>query len=339
VYAVHIKKSLSLSPVAVDKSNKLFIYSFVIFYGGRNTLLSKFNDYAKRMQYGKLNMFFNQDEPRRVLLLYPPSEYLPEAIKCIKHEVLIADLVDDNLSRATDMAKKKKLSENYKNILPKCRWIFSTSPVFKEVYRESAKQEIDYLPNGVDIKDEKMQWSQGINFQAKREKTIGYFGIINKEVNMDLLEYIVAHHSNVDFLMVGQATNEHLQEINKLVSEHDNFIYLGPKSHNEIPALMKKCDVLINVKNNDYTTSGADSIKIYEYLATGKPIVATPMPPADRFADLMYVTSDKFQYSEFIRAALAENDSELRRKRMEVARDNSWPKRVDVILEKVSQLL
>jgi glycosyltransferase involved in cell wall biosynthesis len=234
------------------------------------------------------------------------------------------------------MAKKEKLLENYKNILPRCQWIFSTSHAFKEEYKEYAKQEIDYIPNGVDFDEKKPQKS---NYQKKEKKLIGYVGIINQEVNMDLLEFIISHNSNADFVVIGQATNECLQDINKLIAEHANFIHLGPKSHDEIPAFMEECDVLINIKNNNYTTSGADSIKIYEYLATGKPIVATPMPPADRFADLMYVTSDKFQYSEFIKAALSENDIELREKRMDVSRDNSWPKRVDVILEKVSQLL
>jgi len=336
VYAEQIKKGLSLRPVAADQSNKLYIYSVVIFYGGRNTFLSKLNNYAKRIQYDKMNRFFNHDEARRVLLLYPPSEYFPEAIKNIRHDVLIADIVDDNLCRATDMAKKKKLLENYKNILPKCQWIFSTSQAFKEEYKEYAKQEIDYIPNGVDVNEKKPQKS---NYQKKEKKLIGYVGIINQEVNMDLLEFIISHNSNADFVVIGQATNECLQDINKLIAEHANFIYLGPKSHDEIPAFMEECDVLINIKNNNYTTSGADSIKIYEYLATGKPIVATPMPPADRFTDLMYVTSDKFEYSEFIKAALAENDSELRKKRMEAAGNNSWPRRVDVILEKVSQLL
>src|SRR5574340_896275 len=126
VHAAHIKKGLSLRPVPADKSNKLFIYSIVIFYGGKNTLLAKCSNYLKQIQYGKLNMFYNPDKARRVLLLYPPSEYLTEAISYIKHDVLIADIVDDNLSRATDMAKKTKLLENYRNILPKSQWIFST---------------------------------------------------------------------------------------------------------------------------------------------------------------------------------------------------------------------
>jgi len=337
IYATHIKKGFSLRPVAADNSNKLFIYSAVFFYAGKNAPLKKISDIAKRMQYGMLNRFFNDTEIRKVLLVYPPSKYFPEAIKSIKHDVLIADLVDDDISRAVEPTKKMQLIENYKNILPDCRWIFSTSPLFKETYKEYAKQPIDYLPNGVDIK-RYLERPQENNHQRNEKKTIGYVGIMNKEVNMELLEYIISRNKNIDFVLVGQATDERLKDIKGLTSVHKNLFYLGPKSHDEVLDFMEKCDVLINIKNNDHTTSGADAIKIYEYLATGKPIVASPMPPADRFAELMYVTADKIQYSEFIKAALAENDSELRRKRMKVAGDNTWDKRVDVILERVSHL-
>jgi glycosyltransferase involved in cell wall biosynthesis len=180
---------------------------------------------------------------------------------------------------------------------------------------------------------------QSICFQGNGKKIIGYIGIMNREVDLDLLEFIMDHDIPADFVLIGQATEEIFGKINELTARHKNLFYLGPKNHDEVSGFMANCDVLVNIKNNDYTTSGADSIKIYEYLATGKPIVASPMPPADKFTDLIYVTSDKQRFVDYIHKALDENDGELREKRIKVAMDNSWAKRVDVILDRVAQLL
>ena len=42
-------------------------------------------------------------------------------------------------------------------------------------------------------------------------------------------------------------------------------------------------------------------MKIYQYLLSGKPIVSLPLSPADRFAGLIYVASDKFQFVEYLK--------------------------------------
>jgi hypothetical protein len=78
-------------------------------------------------------------------------------------------------------------------------------------------------------------------------------------------------------------------------------------------------------------------MKIYQYLATGKPIVTTPVSPADRFDNVMYVASDKFEFVKYLKLASEENDPEMRRKRINMALENTWSKRADIILNRVSK--
>ena len=336
-YAKQIKKGFSVIPVRTAESRKLFVYSVVHFYSGENGILRKINEIAKQMQYGLINMHGNSLRSRKILVVYPPSGLLPEAIRLIKHDVLIADLVDDNIGRSSNDAKKNLNIENMKAILPNCNWIFSTSPMFNCEYKDYARQSIDYIPNGMDMNDF-CQMARKNSAHNNGKKVAGYLGVINREADMDLLEYAVGSNPAVNFVLIGYAADEQAKCIREMTGQYKNLYYLGAKSHEESLRFLETCDVLINFKRNDHTTSGGESIKTYEYLATGKPIISTPVPPADRFPELMYVTSDKFQFSEFVRAALRENDNELCRKRISAAVGNSWSKRVDVILDKVAQL-
>ena len=338
VYLYHILKGISFKPISVDRNKKYYIYSIVIGYFGNNKFLKRISNFFTKIQYGAINRYFVQHNRYTVLIAYPPSQYLPYAIKAIKHDLLIADFEDDTAERAKNDEEKNKVLQSYKEILPKCKWIFSTSPSITQKYRDLAGQEITFLPNGVDVH----------NFQANSHKkpfkknnriVIGYIGVLNREIDIDLLEYMLDHYPHIDFIMIGSATNECLIEIIKLTKKYSNLHYLGERNYIDIPSYTSYFDILINIKKNDYTTAGGESQKIYEYLLTGKPIVSTPVSPADRFAGLIYVATDKYQFTESLKKALEEDNSDLREKRIKAAIDNSWTKRVNVILEKVTKLL
>jgi hypothetical protein len=67
--------------------------------------------------------------------------------------------------------------------------------------------------------------------------------------------------------------------------------------------------------------------------------VSTPVPPADQFADLVYVAACKERFAKLLTIALAEDDPRLREMRKNVAYENSWARRADVILSRVHSLL
>lgn len=337
VYWQHIRKGISWKPVSVKNKKKYYIYSVVILYFGKNPLLQKVSDFLEDMQYRAINKLFGGIKKNVVLVVYPPVDPF-EAIKAIKHDLLIMDFEDDSAERVADESLKKQMQDNYKKVLPECTWIFTHSPWIIEKYGDYAKSEIDLIANGVDMHN--FEENSHKKFLKKNGKKVaGYVGVLNREIDVELLEYVVAQYPEVNFILIGFATDELSKQINRLIELHPNLSYLGERSFKDIPGYLSDFDVLLNIKKNDHTTAGGESQKIYEYLASGKPIVTTPVPPADRFADLMYVSSDKIQFAEFLKTALEEDNEELRDKRIMIAEENSWAKRVDVILDKVSQLL
>ena len=82
-----------------------------------------------------------------------------------------------------------------------------------------------------------------------------------------------------------------------------------------------------------------DPIKLYDYLATGKPIVSTPVPGVDRFSSLIRVGSKPEEFVSKIHEALAEEGGALAASRREAARSHSWEARVKVIASLLRQRL
>ncbi len=332
---LHIKKAISPNPISVTKGGNVYVSSIFVFpYKG--TVRAKLSQLFLKIQFTMINKRFIQSKKDIVAIAYPPSYYLPMAIEILKYDVLIADLVDDVIERAKDAVSKDAYIGNYKAILPKCKWIFSTSPLFRDKYKMyAAEKEIEFLSNGVDCYEFPAETSKKF-FKNHNRKTVGYIGNILEPADLDLLEYAISHYPQVDFVLIGPANKDKSRHLHKLIHQYTNCYYLGERRFTEIPGYISSFDVLTNIKKADHRTCGNDSMKIYQYLLSGKPIVSTPAPPADRFADLMYIASDKLQFAQYLKLALEENNQDIRQKRIQAALENTWSKKVDIILSRIS---
>jgi glycosyltransferase involved in cell wall biosynthesis len=136
-----------------------------------------------------------------------------------------------------------------------------------------------------------------------------------------LLVEIAQQKPNWSIVLVGPEDNEF--KISKL---HDlkNVFFLGKKTPQELPAYVKYFDVCMNPQAINQLTVGNYPRKIDEYLAMGKPTVATSTKAMEIFAKETYLASTPAEYIEQITKALAENDAALREQRVKTARSHTW---------------
>ena len=120
--------------------------------------------------------------------------------------------------------------------------------------------------------------------------------------------------------------------------KYSNLFYLGPKSHDLIPYYINNLDVLIAFKKPS-SARGGDSLKVYEYLATGKPVVTTSISPAKQFEELLYISDDKYKFSDYINEALQEEKKENKNRRIEEIQKFSWKNRTDIFIEKIQNIV
>ena len=81
------------------------------------------------------------------------------------------------------------------------------------------------------------------------------------------------------------------------------------------------------------------SMKIYQYLASGKPIVSYPVADAECFSDVIYLANDRNEYIELVGRSLNESlDDPKVALRKEYARQNDWGIKIEKFCKLISDL-
>jgi len=82
-------------------------------------------------------------------------------------------------------------------------------------------------------------------------------------------------------------------------------------------------------------TSYGSAIKVREYLASGKPVVISPLPEYESMSEVLRIGRSREQFIELLNDALQEDDPAKVRARQDTVRNGTW----DARAEWVSQLI
>jgi glycosyltransferase involved in cell wall biosynthesis len=161
-----------------------------------------------------------------------------------------------------------------------------------------------------------------------RRPIIGYVGWLNSlRLDLDLLEHVVRHRPDWTFLFVGPSNEAH--PLGTRIPACANVRVWPPIPYRDLVHLLSSLDVAIMPHLQNEHTAGNDPLKIYDYLAAGRPVVATPAPGTERFGALLRLAEAPDDFLRQIEGALAETDSSLARQRVAAAREHSWERRIE----------
>jgi glycosyltransferase involved in cell wall biosynthesis len=319
------------------KKNLSVVHSFGILPRGRS--IPSINHLNFQILKSFLDRKYQFSNKKYKIITFTPEIYHLLSDKDT-HEIFYYVLDDYTSYPILDsfMQKKQFLSLEQR-ILSKLKGIITSSISLYEKYRKLHPNTI-YFPNPVNLDTflsfDKKNAAVPYDLKNIQHPIVGYVGDIETyRIDFDLINYLADCFPDVSFIFIGPVgIHDHIAY--KFIPKRKNIYYLGLKKRDVLPGYINQFDVcIIPFKKNIYTQMSFP-LKTFEYLSLGKPVVSTALSSiAHLIKDrVIYWSSDRVKFVNNLKRSLSENkNSTLIRKRIYIARENSWKKRIEELIK------
>jgi teichuronic acid biosynthesis glycosyltransferase TuaH len=161
---------------------------------------------------------------------------------------------------------------------------------------------------------------------------IGYCGAITEmRLDQSVIEHIARSFPECSVVMVGPPDETFKK---KNLEKYKNIYFIGRINPEEVPAYIFQFDICINPQALNPMTVGNYPRKIDEYLAMGKPVVATVTEAMGMFGDYVFLCKTKEDYVEKIRFIIANKlfqNNEGKERRKNFAFTHSWENSIGML--------
>jgi len=113
---------------------------------------------------------------------------------------------------------------------------------------------------------------------------VGFFGLIERWIDLDLVRTLAAARPQWTFVMIGRVAVPDAE-----VPRLPNLLFLGRRAYDALPDYGRAFDAAIIPYRQTQQVLHANPLKLREYLAMGKPIVAVRTPEIEKFADVVRI--------------------------------------------------
>ena len=164
---------------------------------------------------------------------------------------------------------------------------------------------------------------------------IGYVGALQSiRLDIELLAHIATQRPDWCMVLVGPEDDAFKEST---LHSIPNIHFLGSKDPSTLPAYINAFDVCLNPQIVNQVTIGNYPRKIDEYLAMGKPTVASATEAMSIFTDHTYLATTKEDYVTLIDKALKENTASLQQARRDFAASHTWENNVKEIYAAINE--
>jgi glycosyltransferase involved in cell wall biosynthesis len=167
---------------------------------------------------------------------------------------------------------------------------------------------------------------------------IGYAGVIDERIDLDLVAQVAEMRPDWSFVMVGPVVKidpEHLPR-------RENIYYLGGKDYKDLPAYFNGWDVGMMPFALNESTEFISPTKTPEYLSAGLPVVSTPITDVVTPYGEMGLVQIAVSPSDFVDSivyAMAEDRDARLRAANEFLADRSWDRTFREMDELISEAI
>ncbi|HMO16541.1 MAG TPA: glycosyltransferase [Oligoflexia bacterium] len=235
-------------------------------------------------------------------------------------------------------APKELLEEAEITLLEKVSKVFATSKTLFKKLEPYCKDKIFLLRNGVSISafnhiNDADTNKNNSSVLINKTCHVGYVGSIRSWLDSRIISTLLTDFPDITISLVGKLESDFN------IEPHERLLFLGEKQASEIPALISEFKVCLIPFHINQLTQATNPVKLYEYFALGKPVVSTNLPEVAEFDNIVYISDSVSDFSSKLSQALSEEDNDARRlARIEVAKNNTWDKRANELLDILAEV-
>ena len=284
------------------------------------------------------------DSPELVLWIFHP--YQVEYLQLLSPALRVYECWDDHQEFSAPKANpalRRWLGDLEQRICEEADLVLATSAALAKKM-SAIHSNVMMVPNGVDFEHFNAAAPTG-QYKPVTSRgdppRIGFVGKINEKLDLPLLDTISARRPEWTFIIVGPFDGQRelrSSAVYRRIKARENVQLLGAQPYERIPDIVSTFDVCtIPFAVNDLTRAICP-LKLHEYLAAGKPVVSTDLPEVRQFCEVVYVARSAREFEQMVEQALAEDCPELRQRRIQIARENSWAKRAETMLRAMERV-
>ena len=248
----------------------------------------------------------------------------------------VSDKYDANtMDHATDPALIRHLHE--KAIDAADLIFYSGRKLFTEATRGCERSHL--LEQGVDYEHWRRVGDGVVKVAPEIAKIprprLGYFGAIEPWlVDQELIKRAVSERPEWQWVFIGNKSRG--LEIEDLPNTH----FLPPVAYAELPAYAAGFDVCVLPWETEQSfTSYGSAIKVREYLATGKPVVISPLPEYEPMRDVLRIARTRDDFIRLVDEALHDKDPADAKRRQAAVASGTWDARAEWVSELIERVL
>jgi glycosyltransferase involved in cell wall biosynthesis len=150
---------------------------------------------------------------------------------------------------------------------------------------------------------------------------VGYAGsVMASRVDLPVFPELARRLPQASVVVVGPMDDDARAFFERSPASPPNLHVLGSRPYEQVPHYIKCFDVgLIPYLRTTFNLA-ANPLKLYEYLALGKPVVSTPLPAVTACGDAVFIAEDADGFAGAIAAALADRAASRIEQRLAIAR-------------------
>jgi len=316
--------------------------SDILYLYGTKNRLDKVKGLYKKIKdnlilFTDYNLINKIKRPNVVLHLYSTDKWSEYSIieRALKNNQKVCyEYIDDISESITGKHNSHYLDKHNKILKNEDIYIVATATNLLNNVKKVRKKNYVLSTNGVNPEDfenpsknipEKIK-----ELKAKYDKLICYYGSLATWFDYDLLKKCALKYPNYGFILIGYLYDKSYE--NSGISKIKNVVYLGKVPYNELINYTSWVDLLtIPFLVND-VTKATSPVKLFEYMATKKPVLTTDLPECKKYKSVMVEKADN--YVKKIPEAIEKiNDLNYIKMLEEDSLNNTWDSKANVILE------